>query len=118
VFLHQFRGDIEVGEDTHFGQNCTLYGPLLIGSKCAIAANVVFASLGHQTQCDVSRVDLPVTVRSIVLGDNVWVGANAVILGGVTIGDGAIVGAGAVVTHDVLPGQTVVGVPARPIGRE
>jgi UDP-2-acetamido-3-amino-2,3-dideoxy-glucuronate N-acetyltransferase len=42
------------------------------------------------------------------------VGSGAVILGGVRIGAGAIVGAGAVVTRDVLPGQTVVGSPARP----
>jgi acetyltransferase-like isoleucine patch superfamily enzyme len=43
----------------------------------------------------------------------VWVGANAVILGGVTIGDGAVIAAGAVVTKDVEPGAVVAGVPAR-----
>lgn len=49
-----------------------------------------------------------------VLEDHVSIGANATILPGVTIGEGATVGAGAVVTEDVGPGETVVGVPARP----
>ena len=49
------------------------------------------------------------------LGDGVLVGANAVVLEGVRVGDGATIGAGAVVTRDVAAGETVVGVPARPI---
>lgn len=54
--------------------------------------------------------------RRAVLGHDVWVGHNAVIMGGVTVGDGAVVGAGAVVTHDVAPYEMVGGVPARHIG--
>ncbi len=52
----------------------------------------------------------------VVTGHDVWLGHNAVIMGGVTIGDGAVVGAGAVVTHDVAPYEIVGGVPARHIG--
>ena len=51
----------------------------------------------------------------IVVGNDVWIGYEAVILSGVTIGDGAIIGARAVVTKDVLPYTIVAGVPARPI---
>jgi acetyltransferase-like isoleucine patch superfamily enzyme len=51
------------------------------------------------------------------IGRDVWIGANAVILGGVTIGDGAIVAAGAVVTKDVESGAVVVGNPATEIRR-
>jgi serine O-acetyltransferase len=49
------------------------------------------------------------------LGDRVLVGAGAKVLGAVTVGDGAQVGANAVVTHDVAPGSTVVGAPAKPL---
>ncbi len=54
--------------------------------------------------------------RAVRIGNDVWLGANAVVLPGVTIGDGAIVGAGAVVTRDVPAHTVVAGVPARPIG--
>jgi serine O-acetyltransferase len=55
--------------------------------------------------------------RSPVLGDRVFVGAGAKILGGVTVGSGARVGANAVVVHDVPADTTVVGIPARPVER-
>ena len=54
---------------------------------------------------------------SPVIGDNVEVGANAIILGGIKIGNNASIGAGSVVTKDVPPGTIVVGNPARIIGR-
>ena len=53
--------------------------------------------------------------KSPVLGNNIFVGAGAKIVGGVVIGDGAKIGANAVVVHDVMPGDTVVGIPAKPI---
>ena len=54
--------------------------------------------------------------RPVTIGNDVWLGHNAVIMGGVTIGDGGVVGAGAVVTHSVAPYEIVGGVPARHIG--
>lgn len=51
----------------------------------------------------------------IVIGNDVWIGYEAVILAGVTIGDGAVIGARAVVTKDVAPYTVVGGVPARPV---
>ena len=57
--------------------------------------------------------DIP--IKRTILGNDVWVGTNAVILGGLTIGDGAVIGAGAVVTKDVEPYSIVVGNPAREI---
>ena len=52
----------------------------------------------------------------LTVGNDVWIGHNAVLMGGITIGDGAVIGAGAVVTHDVAPYEEVGGVPARHIG--
>ncbi len=54
--------------------------------------------------------------RRVTTGNDVWIGHNAVIMGGVALGDGAVVGAGAVVTHDVRPYEIVGGVPARHMG--
>ena len=51
------------------------------------------------------------------VGNDVWIGANAFILGGISIGNGAVIGTGAVVTKDVVPYTIVGGVPARVIGR-
>ena len=67
------------------------------------------------------RIDIPMDQqgfepeRIMYIGDDVWIGAGALILPGVTVGDGAIVGAGAVVTKDVPAGETYAGVPARSI---
>ena len=47
-----------------------------------------------------------------IIGNDVWIGVNAVIMNGIHVGDGAVIGAGAVVTHDVAPWAIVVGVPA------
>jgi len=105
---------IDIGPQTHFAPYCVLYGPLTIGSHCAVAAHVVFASVGHgYSRTDIPMVEQPSTKNEIVLENDVWIGANAVVIGGVTIGEGSIVGAGAVVTKDVPPYSVVGGVPAR-----
>lgn len=114
----QASSPVVVGNHSHFAPYCVLYGPLEVGDKCAVAAHTVFASIGHTyDQPDVPFVDLPARKATIVLEDNVWIGANATILAGVRIGTGSIVGAGAVVTHDVEPYTVVGGVPARLIRR-
>ena len=122
--VHFYRGlylspcgtRIDIGSETHFAPYGCLYGPLTIGKSCAIAAHVVFASVGHgYERTDIPMGDQPVLKNEILLEDDVWVGANAVITQGVTIGEGTIVGAGAVVTRDVPPYSVVVGAPARVI---
>jgi acetyltransferase-like isoleucine patch superfamily enzyme len=59
----------------------------------------------------------PHTAKPITIGHGAWIGANAMVLGGVTVGEQAVVAAGAVVTKDVPPHTIVAGVPAQPIGR-
>ncbi len=107
---------VVIGSHTHFAPYAVLYGPLIIGKYCAIAAHVVFASVGHgYERVDIPMVEQKTQTKEIVLEDDVWIGANAVVVGGVRIGTGSIVGAGAVVTKDVPPFSVVGGTPARVI---
>ena len=85
-------------------------GGISIGDGALIGHNVVLATLNHD-QNPANRGALH--PAPIVIGRNVWIGANAVVLAGVTVGDGAIIAAGAVVTKDVPPNTVVGGVPAK-----
>lgn len=85
---------------------------MYVGDGCQIGHNVVFATLNHYLEPERRKITYP---APIVLEENVWVGAQATILQGVTIGRNAVVAAGAVVTHDVPAGAVVGGVPARVI---
>ena len=74
---------------------------------------MVFASVGQgYSRIDIPMVKQPILRKRIIVEDDVWIGAGAVILGGVRIGTGSIVGAGSVVTRDVKPFSVVVGTPA------
>ena len=110
----EVREGITIGSNTHFAPFCVLYGPLEIGMNCAFAAHCTFASVGHgYERTDIPMVQQPPTSRKIVIEDDVWFGANCVVVGGVRIGQGSIIGAGAVVTKDVEPYSVMGGVPAK-----
>ena len=112
---------ITIGDGTHIGERSVVWagnstGRVVFGAKCLLAPGVVVTASNYGTALGVPVMDQPKIEADIVLGDDVWLGANAVVLAGVTIGSGAIVAAGAVVTRDV-PAHTIVGgVPAKPIG--
>jgi acetyltransferase-like isoleucine patch superfamily enzyme len=105
-----------IGDDVDIGEFTVLRasGGLTIGSRVLIAAHAVLTTRGHPE--NIPRFGR-VTDAAIVVEDDVWIGAGAVILPGVTVGRGAIVGAGAVVTASVEPFTVVGGVPARVIKR-
>lgn len=128
-----------VNDPTEFGRNNVLYhypinhDKLIIGKFCSIAcgAKFLFNSANH-TLSSLSTYPFPLFFEAwdlekrdvtdawdnkgdIVVGNDVWIGYEAVILAGVTIGDGAIVGTRAVVTKDVPPYTIVGGIPAKPI---
>ncbi len=128
-----------VSDPTRFEQNNVLYhypinrDRLIIGKFCSIAcgAKFLFTSANHTMKSlstypfpiffeewDLDRADVATAWDNkgdIVIGNDVWIGYEAVILSGVTIGDGAIIGARAVVTKDVAPYSIVGGVPAKEI---
>jgi 2,3,4,5-tetrahydropyridine-2,6-dicarboxylate N-succinyltransferase len=81
--------------------NAVIGARALIGKNCHIGAGAVIAGILE-----------PPSARPVIIGDNVLVGANAVVLEGVKVGRGSVVAAGAVVTKNVRPGVVVAGVPA------
>ena len=105
---------LSIGSQGDIGEFVVLRanGGLTIGDRVLVAAHAVLTTRGHPILPPRfgHTVDGP-----IVLEDDVWVGAAAVVLPGVTIGRGSIVGAGAVVTRDVPANTFVGGVPGRPI---
>jgi acetyltransferase-like isoleucine patch superfamily enzyme len=113
-------GGIRIGTLSHVDQFCVLYGQggLEIGRYCAIASGVKIYSQSNQYKAERDKriIEQPVVYQKVVIGDDVWIGANAVILPGVNVGDGAVVAAGAVVKDDVQADSIVGGCPAKIIG--
>lgn len=90
------------------------FGEVTIGDYVMIATGCSIISDSHKFD----RKDIPmrrqgITANPVIIGNNVWLGCNSVILGGVKIGDGAVIGAGAVVTRDIPENAVAVGVPCR-----
>lgn len=107
------KADAQIGDRVYFGRFCTV-GRVSIGAETRVADGVQLLSGRHHHGTSAGGVAQDtVTLDRITIGQGVWIGANAVVMA--DVGDGAIIGAGAVVTRPVKAGETVVGVPARPI---
>lgn len=110
---------VTIGDGTFIGHDCGFFTcrSVDIGRRCLIATRVTIRDNdGHPTHSarrERNEAPTPDTIRPVVIGDDVWIGAGAVVLKGVSIGKGAVIGAGAVVTRDVEPGSIVAGNPAR-----
>lgn len=128
------QGRIDVGERTYWFGDSTLSAwkqtdSVTIGSYCSIASGVHIMAGGNHLVGAISTYPFtmirrwrewnaePQPSQSVVIGNDVWIGARAMVIGDVTIGDGAVVGAGALVTRDLPPYCVAVGVPARVIRR-
>lgn len=107
-------GDVLIGQRSRIGMGNVLIGPVTIGNDVILAQNIVMSGLNHGYE-DITLPphDQPVTKKLITLEDEVWVGANAVIVAGVTIGKHAVIAAGSVVTKDVPPYSVAAGNPAK-----
>jgi acetyltransferase-like isoleucine patch superfamily enzyme len=103
-----------IGTNTVINRNCHLdgRGGLRVGDNVNVSPEVYFISLTH----DFNSPTFPPLPREIVVENNVWIGARAIIMPGVRLQEGCVVGAGAVVTRDVASYCIVAGVPARKIG--
>lgn len=106
-----------LGERVFIGRNSVLdiSGRLVIGARSLIAPGCFITDHNHGISPEHRIVDQGVQTRTVEIGADAWIGANASILPGVRIGDGAVIGAGAVVTRDVPDNAVAVGVPARVI---
>lgn len=107
-------GDVVIGDYTRIGIHNTIIGPVTIGNHVNLAQSITVTALNHNFDDANKRIDEQgVSTSQTVIDDDVWIGANAVILSGVTISTHSVVAAGAVVTKDVPPHSLVAGVPAR-----
>ena len=109
-------GDVIIGDHTRIGLHNTIIGPVDIGNHVNLAQGITVTALNHNFSDTNKRIDEQgVSTNPVTIEDDVWIGANAVILPGVTIGEHCVVAAGAIVTKDVPPHSLVAGVPAKVI---
>lgn len=109
-------GDVLIGDYTRIGLHNTIIGPVKIGNNVNLAQGITVTALNHNFDDTNKRIDEQgVSTNAVTIEDDVWIGANAVVLPGVTIGTHCVVAAGAVVTKDVPPHSLVAGVPAKVI---
>jgi len=107
-------GDVIIGDHTRVGLHNTVIGPVTIGSHVNLAQGITITALNHNFSETGRRIDEQgISTKHVIIEDDVWIGANAVILPGVRIGTHSVVAAGAIVTKDVPSHSLVAGVPAK-----
>lgn len=116
--LNACGGRIQIEEGCSFNRNVTInasvMGKISFGNQCLVGPHVIFRSANHG--CD--NLNQPIVEQGhrggdIKIGNNVWIGAGAIILPNVSIGDGVIIGAGSLVSRCFEKNQVVGGVPAK-----
>jgi acetyltransferase-like isoleucine patch superfamily enzyme len=118
VELNPFGGSIRIARRVWLGPYVVIYGQggVEIGEQTLVSMHCTILSSNHGVPPIGELIrDKEDELLPTKIGRDVWIGANAVILGGVAIGDGAVIAAGAVVNRDVAAGAVVAGVPAREI---
>lgn len=112
--LNNSVGDIIIGEYCRIGLSNTVIGPITIGDRVNISQNVVLIGLDHNYQ-DVHKgiIEQGITTSPICIGDDTIIGANTVILSGITIGKHCFIGASSLVNKDIPDYTVAVGNPVR-----
>ena len=112
--LNNAVGDIIIGNNSRIGLGNTIIGPVNIGSYVNIAQHVIISGLNHNYK-DITKtiIEQGVSTSQVTIEDNVWIGANAVVLPGIYIGTHSIVGAGSVISKNIPPYCVAIGNPAK-----
>ena len=115
-FYCDYGNHIKVGKNFFANYNCTILdvGKVTFGDNCLLAPNVAIYTAGHPIH-PVSRNSAYEYGIDVTIGNNVWIGGNAIICPGVTIGDCCVIGAGSVVTKDIPAWTVAAGNPAKVI---
>lgn len=110
-----YGGDVTIGANTFIGPHVILYGHggISIGNDCLIAMGCKIVSANHSYEYGTNINKQKNNIEPIVIGNDVWLGADVKVLAGVTIGDGCVVAAGSVVTKSIPAYSVVAGVPAK-----
>ena len=107
-------GDVHIGNETRIGLGNTIIGPVRIGNHVNIAQNVTVTGLNHNFQdVGIKISDQGVATQPVTIEDDVWIGANVVVLPGVSVGTHSVVAAGSIVTRSVPPYSVCAGNPAK-----
>ena len=115
-FHCSYGRNIHLGAEVFINSGCVILdsAPVHIGDGTMIGPGAQILCADHHRHPVKRRAGIEIA-RPVRIGADVWIGAGAIIMPGVTIHERAIVGAGAVITRDVAAGDTVVGMPARPV---
>ena len=107
-------GDVIIGSHTRIGLHCTVIGPVEIGNDVNIAQNVTISGLNHNFLDPHTKIsEQGVSTTTITIDDDVWIGANAVIVAGAHIGRHCVVAAGSVVNSNIPSYSICAGIPAK-----
>lgn len=125
----KFIGDAQIARSVSMGEGSYINSGIVtnaeVGKYVSIAYNVIIGPTEHNThlpsmspyspKLDALSISSDLPIRKVIIEDEVWIGANAVVLQGVVIGYGSIIAAGAVVTKSIPPMEIWGGVPAKKI---
>jgi acetyltransferase-like isoleucine patch superfamily enzyme len=107
-------GPVEIGDNVSMSNNVEVRHHTVIGNDVGIGPNTLFITDTHELGLEERRVGKHIT-KKIIVEDGSWIGANVIILGGVTIGAGSVIAAGSVVAKNIKPNSFVVGDRAKEI---